>query len=371
MSFGKKLTFLLCFVLPVVTVIGYKLGGWFNFAVPILVFGILPLLDMAIGLDPENIDESQVEDIQNDKYFRYVTYAWSFLQVGFVIWAVYLVATVSMTTLEYIGFIISVGVTTGGIGITVAHELGHKNTTFEQNLSKMVLMTVCYMHFFIEHNRGHHLNVSTPHDPASSREGESFYKFYFRTVFGSYASAWNIEKKRLMKLEKSVLSWDNEMVRYPVYTLLFAAFTVLIPYVAVGTFSLAAVGFFFFQSIVAFSLLELVNYVEHYGLRRKEIGNGKYEKVMPVHSWNANHQVSNAFLFQLQRHSDHHANAGRRYQVLRHFDESPQLPYGYEVMILLALVPPLWYKVVDPILHKWQDNYEKETGVAVPKAKVA
>lgn len=353
----KKYSYLICFILPPIAYLGYYLGGWYNFLTPILVFVILPILDSFVGGDSTNPDEADVPALQNEKYYRYITYAWSYLQVGFVIWAVYAVAVTPMTWYEWIGFVISVGICTGGIGITVAHELGHKNTKFEQFLSKLVLMTVCYMHFFIEHNKGHHVNVSTYHDPATARKGESFYKFYPRTVIGSYLSAWNIEKKRLEKKGLPVWSFHNEMIWYWVATLGFAAALLIGVSYATGAFQWGALGFFFAQAWFAFTLLELVNYIEHYGLRRKEIAPGKYEKVLPIHSWNANHFVSNAFLFHLQRHSDHHANAGRRYQALRHFDESPQLPYGYEVMILIALVPPLWRKMMDRRLEDWQKEY--------------
>jgi alkane 1-monooxygenase len=176
-------------------------------------------------------------------------------------------------------------------------------------------------------------------------------------VIGSFKSAWNIEKKRLQKKGVPVWSFENEMILYVLVTLgLALALFAAVSY-ATGSLQWVSLGFFFAQSWFAFSLLELVNYIEHYGLQRKEIAPGKYEKVLPIHSWNANHFVSNAFLFHLQRHSDHHANAGRRYQALRHFEESPQLPAGYEAMILLALVPPLWRKLMDPRLEAWEKEY--------------
>lgn len=360
MKWFKKYTYLICFILPPVAYLGFTLGGYFNYITPALVFLALPILDLIVGKDSTNPKEEEVPDLQNERYYRYVTYAWSFLQMGFVVWAVYAVASTPMMIHELIGFIVSVGICTGGIGITVAHELGHKNTKWEQFLSKMVLSTVCYMHFFIEHNKGHHVNVSTYHDPATSRKGESFYRFYPRTVIGSYLGAWNIEKKRLEKKGKSVWSLSNEMIWYWIstFTLAFGLFGGVS--LLTGEWQWISLGFFFAQAWFGFSLLELVNYIEHYGLQRKEVAPGKYEKVLPIHSWNANHFVSNAFLFHLQRHSDHHANAGRRYQSLRHFDESPQMPAGYEAMILLALVPPLWRKWIDPRLDAWKEEYYSE-----------
>jgi alkane 1-monooxygenase len=353
----KKYTYMICFILPPIAVLGYMLGGWFNFMTPVLVFMILPILDALIGLDSSNPNEEDVPQLQNEKFYRYLTYAWAYLQVGFVIWACYAIVAIPMEWNAMIGFVLSVGIITGGIGITVGHELGHKNTKYEQFLSKMIYMTVCYMHFFIEHNKGHHVNVSTHDDPATSRLGESFYAFYPRTVLGSYKSAWEIESRRLEKKGKSRWSLENEMILYWFITLGFCGAIFAGVSLLTGSLQWSVPVFFFAQSFVAFSLLELVNYIEHYGLMRKEIAPGKFEKVLPIHSWNANHFVSNAFLFHLQRHSDHHANAGRRYQSLRHFDESPQLPAGYEVMILLALVPPLWKRVMDPKLAKWKEDY--------------
>ncbi|TGK05139.1 alkane 1-monooxygenase [Leptospira langatensis] len=356
MSVWKRVSFLVAFLIPILAVVGYYLGGGYNFLTLAVVFGILPVLDLVLGPDASNPDESEVPTLQKEFYFRFLTYAWAWVQFSLVLWALWEVQTHSLSGLEWFGFVLAIGVNTGGIGITVAHELGHKNTKIEQWYSKFILMTVCYMHFFIEHNRGHHVNVSTHEDPATSRKGESFFAFYPRTVFGSLTSAWDLEKKRLSKIGKSAWTLENEMITSAIIPLLFISSVTGIFYALTGRFTWEVPAFFFIQSWIAFSLLELVNYIEHYGLARKEIAPGKFEKVLPIHSWNQNFTLSNAFLFQLQRHSDHHANAGRRYQSLRHFEESPQLPYGYEVMILLALVPPLWFKVMDKKLETWKSE---------------
>jgi alkane 1-monooxygenase len=210
-------------------------------------------------------------------------------------------------------------------------------------------MTVSYMHFFIEHNKGHHVWVATPKDPATSRKGESFYRFYFRSVFGSFLSAWEIEKERLRRKNISAWSFQNDMILYTILPFVFCGFLMVSLYLYSGSFSLNVPIFFFVQGILGFSLLEAVNYIV-----RNEIANGRYERVNPLHSWNSNYLVTNFYLFQLQRHSDHHANASRRYQVLRHFDESPQMPQGYPAMMMMALVPPLWFKVMDNRLEKWK-----------------
>jgi alkane 1-monooxygenase len=358
MSITKKTTFLICFILPVIAIMAEYLGGHFHLVVPVTVFILLPMLDFGIGKDSSNPVESEFLKLQNDIYFRVITFVWAFLQLSFVIWAIYEIASKPKSILEFILFAFSVGLVTGGIGITVGHELGHKASKLEQFLSKMIYMTVCYMHFFIEHNFGHHVYVSTSTDSASSKKGQSFYSFYFQSVFGGMKSAWKIETRRLSKLGLPNLHFRNEMIWYLLITLGFIGFLFVGGSYIRGAFAWDVIVFFLLQSIIAFSLLELTNYIEHYGLKRKEIAPGKYEKVLPIHSWNQNYLVSNAFLFQLQRHSDHHANASRRYQVLRHFDEAPQLPYGYELMILVALVPSLWFRMIDPILENWEKKRE-------------
>jgi alkane 1-monooxygenase len=354
MNLSKKLSFLVCFVLPVIAIVGQIYGGFYHLIVPATVFIALPILDFVFGKDRTNPNESDFLSLQNDSYYRYLTYVWAFFQLGFVIWAVIQVVLIERPIWETLLFAFSVGLVTGGIGITVAHELGHKASKWEQFLSKMVYMTVAYMHFFIEHNRGHHVNVSTFDDPATSRLGENFYQFYPRTFVGSLHSAWKLEVSRLSKSGLKTLHYKNEMLRYAVVMILFCGFLFGISSYIKGSFAYEAVIFFVVQAFVAISLLELTNYIEHYGLRRKEVSPGKFEKVLPGHSWNQNYFVSNAFLFHLQRHSDHHASAGRRYQALRHYDEAPQLPYGYEVMILIALIPPLWFKMMHPILENWE-----------------
>ena len=217
-------------------------------------------------------------------------------------------------------------------------------------------MTVCYMHFYLEHNRGHHVHVATPIDPATSRKNEHFYKFWFRSVFKGYASAWNIEIEGLKRKNKSILSLQNQMIWFHLLPILFCTLLTIAFSYLTGGIAWQVPVFFFTQSILAFTLLEQVNYIEHYGIVRNQDENGKYERVTQLHSWNANQLVSNFFLFQLQRHSDHHLNAIRRYQVLKHYDESPQLPHGYPTMIILALFPPIWFRMMNPRLENWKTD---------------
>ncbi|MGL5912469.1 MAG: alkane 1-monooxygenase, partial [Phycicoccus sp.] len=246
---------------------------------------------------------------------------------------------------------VTVGIVSG-IGINAAHELGHKREDLEHWASKLALAPSWYGHFFVEHNWGHHKRVATPEDPASSRLGESFYRFWPRTVFGSLRSAWQIERRRLERKGRSVLSPANRVLQA-------WSFSVVLWAVALGLGGPQVLLFLVVQAVVGLTLLEAVNYVEHYGLLRQRDEHGRYERVRPVHSWNNNHVVTNLLLYQLQRHSDHHENPARRFVALRHVDEAPQLPAGYAAMILLALVPPLWRRTMDHrVLAHYDGNAE-------------
>ena len=355
MSIIKKIGFFSALILALLLGIGYYLDGWWNFITLGFVFIIIPLIDSLIGKDPENISDSKIKIISEQVYYRLVTYLWVYVQLAVIIFGAYAVTIGKVNTLpDWIGFILATSLITGGIGITVAHELGHKKSKLEQFYSKTLLMTVCYMHFYVEHNRGHHVHVATPTDPATSRKNEHFYKFWLRSVFKGYASAWNIEIEGLKRKNKSILSLQNQMIWFHLLPILFCVLLTVVFSYLTGGLAWQIPVFFFVQSILAFTLLEQVNYIEHYGIVRKQDDAGNYERVTQLHSWNANQLVSNFFLFQLQRHSDHHLNAIRRYQVLKHYDESPQLPHGYPTMIILALFPPLWFKMMNPRLENWK-----------------
>jgi len=259
--------------------------------------------------------------------------------VSFV-YAAWVAASWALPWYAYLGLSISTGCATG-IAINTAHELGHKTAGHEKWLAKLSLAPVFYGHFFVEHNRGHHVRVSTPEDPASSRFGETFWRFLPRTVLGSLKSAWALEKQRLARYGKSVWNWRNDNLQAWGLSLLLWG-------VLLAWLGWAVLPFLIIQSLFGLQLLEVVNYLEHYGLCRRKKASGRYQRCMPEHSWNSNRRVTNIFLYQLQRHSDHHAYPTRGYQALRHFDESPQLPGGYASMILLAWIPPLWFRVIDP-----------------------
>jgi len=234
---------------------------------------------------------------------------------------------------------LSVGIVLGA-GINVAHELGHKKGKLEQLIAKLILLPNLYMHFIIEHNRGHHVHIATPEDPATSRKGEMIYTFWLRSSIFSYISAWKLEAKRLKKENKSIVSLSNEMIVFQLIQISYLALIFAFFGMTVMLFSIAI-------AIVGFLLLETINYIEHYGLVRSKLPNGRYERVDMRHSWNSNHEIGRIVLYELTRHSDHHFKANRKYQVLRHHDESPQLPLGYPGSMLMSFLPPLWFYVMN------------------------
>jgi len=308
----------------------------------LLVYGAIPLLDLVLGEDRNNPPEEVVPLLEADAYYRWATYA-----LVPVLWLAFLgnAYFVGTGSLPWFG-VMAIALNTGilcGFAINLGHELGHKKSKLERNLATTVLSMGAYGHFAIEHNRGHHRHVATPEDCASSRMGETLYGFAVRELPGGFRRAWMLEAGRLERHEQRVWSLENEILRAGLVTLLVSvglvvAFgAVMVPYLLATYF------------IGAFHLT-MANYIEHYGLLRQKRANGSYERCQPHHSWNSNHACSNWVTYHLQRHSDHHANPGRRYQSLRNFDGLPTLPNGYFGMFLVALVPPLWFRLMDPLL---------------------
>lgn len=253
------------------------------------------------------------------------------------------------------------GLLCGTFGINIGHELGHRVNTLEQALAKASLLTSLYMHFFIEHNKGHHKNVATPKDPSSARYNEPVYLFYFRTIFFSYLSAWKIAAADIRKKGLPILHWKNEMLQAHIIQLLFVATIIFV-------FGLTVTVYYLCAALIGIILLETVNYIEHYGLQRKQTGMGKYERAMPYHSWNSNHIPGRLMLFELSRHSDHHYLASKKYQVLQHHEDAPLLPTGYPGSMILALVPPAWFYVMNKKIKAMQTK--SDTGNSITKESI-
>lgn len=339
MSPQKKLSFLFIYLLIPLPIICLWIGGWYTFLPFLIFFTLVPLMDVFLK-DTRNPTPIEEKQLLKDKFFKYILFA--YVPVQFMLLGLGLRESVNpqLQWNEWFGFTIALGIITGGAGINIAHEMMHKNDPVQQFLSRILLVTVCYGHFFIEHVKGHHVRVGTPNDPATAYLGESIYHFLPRTLIGGFRSAFNLEKKRLERKGYNVRGIHNHfwwIIIAPI-CLAFACF------IYGGFLGLA---FFLLQSATAITVLEIVNYIEHYGLERKKLANGQYEKVAPRHSWNANHWFSNMILFHLQRHSDHHTYGARPYQILRHVDDGPQLPSGYLGMLPVSLVPPLWRFIMD------------------------
>ncbi|MFI8914559.1 alkane 1-monooxygenase [Streptomyces sp. NPDC053513] len=316
---------------------GLRLFWWTGTLVLYVVF---PVVDHLIGKDSANPPDSAIAHLEQDRYYRWCTYLYLPLQYAGLVLGCWLITRGDLSLVDRIGLTLTLG-GVAGIAINTAHELGHKTEALERRLSRIALAQTWYGHFYVEHNHGHHIRVATPEDPASARLGESFWRFLPRTVLGSLTSAWHLEKRRLTRRGRSVWSPRNRILgSWALSFVLFAGLALafgpgVLPYLAV-------------QAVFGFCLLEVINYTEHYGLQRERTASGRYERCAPRHSWNSDNVASNVFLYHLQRHSDHHANPTRRYQSLRHFDEAPEMPTGYAGMIVLAYVPPLWRRVMDP-----------------------
>lgn len=362
----KRLLWLLGLAVPLL-----PFGGWhlfrstglsvFLWMGPIWILGVIPLLDWIVGEDRSNAPESAMEHLEQNHFYRWCTYLYLPLQFAGLVWGTWVVSHYSLSWSEVLGFATTIGAV-GGIGIANAHELGHKRDDLERWLSRVVLAQTFYGHFYVEHNRGHHSRVATPEDPASSRLGESFWAFLPRTVAGGLRSGWGLEKGRLARHDTGPWSVHNKILQ--AWAMSVALFGTLI-----GVFGVTVVPFLVIQAVFGFSLLEVVNYLEHYGLLRQKLANGRYERCMPRHSWNSNHVASNVFLYNLERHSDHHANPTRRYQMLRHFEEAPQLPSGYGLMLGIAYIPPLWRKVMDKRVLAMYDGDVTKANIQPSKRK--
>lgn len=318
----------------------WNLGHEFWLFLPLIVtYTIDPVLDWLIGEDENNPPEALVLQLDQDRYYRWLTYLAVPMHFAALIGAAWYASAAELSWIGFLGLALVAGMT-AGLAINTGHELGHKNSVAEKWLAKLVLAVPAYGHFTIEHNRGHHRDVSTPEDPASARMGESIYSFALREIPGGVVRAWDTERTRLNNRGKSEWHPHNQLLQSWLLSLAIAIGLVL-------AFGWAMIPFLLVHHVFAYWQLTSANYIEHYGLLRNKDENGRYERCQPHHSWNSNHLLSNLLLFHLERHSDHHSNPLRRYQSLRHFENLPQLPNGYFGMYLLAYVPWLWFRVMD------------------------
>ena len=326
-------------IVPVSTAIGLWLGGPWSWLAVVVGYGLVPALDWAAGTSTRAPEGVALQRARNSRLASVPLYLALPIQLG-LLWAFAAAWQGEAGAATRGGWILSMAMTLSGYGIVIAHELVHRRSRFESWLGRLLLMMVLYMHFAIEHVRGHHATVGTDVDPASARAGQTVYGFVPRSVLGQFASAWRLEAGRLARRGRAPLSAANELLWMAAIQ---AGWLTAIGW-AFGARVLAA---YLVVAVLAFCLLEVVNYIEHYGLRRGTDARGRLEPVRARHSWNSDHRASRALLFELPRHADHHMSANRPYQTLQSVPGAPQLPAGYPAMVLLALVPPLWFRVMD------------------------
>ncbi|EEE36895.1 fatty acid desaturase family protein [Rhodobacteraceae bacterium KLH11] len=329
-------------------------GGWWVLLVPLSTWWAFAVLDRLTGLNLDNADPDTPDTVL--RWYIALTKAWApvqFFTLYGLLW--YTTHSVGLTSAEKIGVFFGMGVISGTVGINYSHELMHQKGTRERWLGDILLSMVMYSHFRSEHLLVHHRHVGTPRDPVTARYNEGFHRFYPRVLRQSLISAFRAEQDKLARKDRSWTDPGNPFWRYWALqiTMLLLAFLI-------GGW--AGLGLFLIQAGTAIWQLELVNYVEHYGLTRKHLGDGKYEHVRPRHSWNSSQKASNWLLINLQRHSDHHYKPGRRFPLLQHHaqDAAPQLPYGYPVMTVAAMIPPLWRRTMNPKVRAWRRQYYPE-----------
>jgi alkane 1-monooxygenase len=332
--------YLLAYTIPIVCFFGIYFGGFWTYAGVAFAFGILPVLELILPTDEKNYSQTETESKLKNGLFDVLLYLNIFIVYGILFFVLQKVASEKLSISEIIGTVLSLGVVLGSNGINVAHELGHREKLYERILGKLLLIPSHYTHFFIEHNHGHHLHVSTPEDPSTAKYNQSLYVFWIQTVFGTYTKAWQIQKKLNQIENRSWYSVKNDMFWFTI---------IQISYLILIYFFFGSIGFTvaMLSGIVGFLLLETINYIEHYGLKRNLLPSGRYERVSEKHSWNSNHVLGRIMLYELTRHSDHHYKSQKKYQILEYHDVSPQMPFGYPTSMVLSLFPPIWFAVMN------------------------
>ncbi|KAB2809909.1 alkane 1-monooxygenase [Phaeocystidibacter luteus] len=335
-----KLKYLSVYTLPLAAAVSFTSEGWITFLPIAYAFMVIPLVELFIPADKSNDSPEIAEAKANDRWFDFLVELIVPVHYAFGIWFLISVSGTGNDWVTIAGRISSYGLMCGVIGINVAHELGHRPNKFHQFLAKSLLLTSLYTHFFIEHNRGHHKHVATPEDPSTARLNEPLMFFWVRSVSQTYRKAWSLEAQRLRRKKSSVISLQNEMIRFTIAHLVMLGAIYFF-------FGWAVMLYYTAAAIIGFLLLETVNYIEHYGLLREKVSEHRYENASPLHSWNSDHQYGRAFLFELSRHSDHHFKPAKKYPTLDRWEEAPQMPTGYPGMMLLSLFPPLWFAVMN------------------------
>mgnify|MGYP002015811077 FL=1 len=339
----KDLKYMAAYAIPLATALSISSRGWLTFSAVLFAFVVIPIAEMIIGKDSHNLSAEEINTKGVQKIFDIMLYLNVPIVFALLYWAFINITSIEYSALELVGLSYSVGILLATNAINVAHELGHRKSLFERTLSKTLYVPCLYMHFYIEHNFGHHLKVGTPEDGATAKYNQSLYSFWFTSVFKQYFDAWKKQGELLKKSGSGFFSIKNDMAWYVLIQLGYLGIVFFL-------FSYKGLVFAIAVGVISFLFLESINYIEHYGLRRLKTESGRYERVQKVHSWNSNHSIGRIVLYELTRHSDHHYKSSKKYQVLDCFEESPQLPYGYPTSILMSMLPPLWFKIMNPLV---------------------
>lgn len=335
-----RLKYLFVYLLPVSTYIAFTSTGFLSLLPVFIFFFLIPFLELFLPIDAANWEEKIVADEKNEKIYDWMLYLAVPVQLTLLILFLVVIQNTPFGTMEYTARVMTMGLMCGVMGINVGHELGHRLNRVEQFLGEILLLTSLNTHFLPYHNGGHHLNVATPKDAATAAKGQLLYTFWFTSHFRSYAEAWRLENNRMRRAGKSIFALTNRMVSYSIANVLLLASIY-------AFFGIAVLLSFIVAAVLGIGLLETVNYIEHYGLLRAKNKRGKYEPVRHHHSWNSDHVIGRAVLFNLSRHSDHHYNGSKKYQILKSMPASPQMPTGYPGMLVLAFFQPLWFYVMN------------------------
>lgn len=338
----KDLKYLMSYSIALMAFIGISLGGFYNYLAVVFTFIFIPILETIVKKSDEEYTEEEKKSRLLDPFFDLLLYLNIPIVFGIFFFSLDKLSLTSSVS-DIIGIILSASIVMATNGINVGHELGHRKSIIARICSKLLYLPCQYMHFYIEHNFGHHINVATPEDPATARYKQTLYSFWITSVVRTYVSAWEIQLKLLKVSKRNFFSVKNDMVFYTLFQTTFLAFVYY-------NFGLYLTLLSILMSVISFLFLETINYVEHYGLLRKKEPSGRYERVKPHHSWNSNHTIGRIVLYELTRHSDHHFKSSKKYQVLESLDDCPHLPYGYPTSILLSFIPPLWFSIMNPLV---------------------
>ena len=341
----KDLKYLAALTIPISAIVSIYFKGYWSFFTPFYAFVIIPLLELLLPQNKKNYSKNELKNKKVNRLFDWMLYLNLPVIFGLLLWSLIEVSFGILEIYEFIGVVLSVGIVLGTNGINVAHELGHRLNTKERFLGKLLLLPSLYMHFYIEHNFGHHLNAATKEDPATARYNQSLYSFWITSVFRQYVSAWKIQNKLLKNNKRHFFSFKNDMLWYVIFQIIY----LVIIFAVFGNIGLL---FSLGVAVVSFLLLETVNYIEHYGLLRLKTDSGRYERVREIHSWNTNHVVGRLVLYELTRHSDHHYKSSKKYQILECYENSPEMPFGYPTSMVMSFLPPLWFSIMNKRIPK-------------------